>query len=119
MIADKMTGSTLEDIAQSFNVQKNSSKAVSLASPALPGVGSAPELIGALIGLEANKVYKKIEGKNGMFSVKMTNIETPAKLENYKSFSSTIQSKMQGKTNKAYDALKKFADIEDNRATFY
>ena len=119
MIADKMTGATLDDIAQNFNLRKNSSKAVSLASPALPGVGSAPELIGALIGLEPNKIYRKVEGKNGMFSVKMTSIEAPAKIENYKSFSSTLKSKLQGKTSKAYDALKKFAEIEDNRATFY
>ncbi len=54
-----------------------------------------------------------------MFSVKMTSIEAPAKIENYKSFSSTLKSKLQGKTSKAYDALKKFAEIEDNRATFY
>ncbi len=119
LITEKMTGNTLDDIAKNFNVSKNSSRAVSLASPALPGVGSAPELIGALIDLEANKIYRNIEGKNGMFSVKMTNIEAPAKIENYKSFSATILSKMQGKTSKAYDALKKFAEIEDNRATFY
>lgn len=119
LIADKMNGNSLEDIAKSFNITPNSSKAVSLGSPALPGVGSAPELIGALINLETNKIYRNIEAKNGMFSVKITNLEAPAKIENFKSFTSTISRKLQNKGSRAYDALKKFAEIEDNRATFY
>ncbi len=119
LIADKMTGNTLADIAKNFNLTTNSSKAVSLASPALPGVGSAPELIGALVNLETNKLYRSIEGKNGMFSVKITNLEAPTKIENFQSFSSTIAGKLRNKGSRAYDALKKFAEIEDNRATFY
>jgi len=119
LINDMMLGDSLEEIAKSSSKQVSSSKAVSLGSPMLPGVGSTPELIGALTILESNRVYKNIETKKGVFAVKILTKEMPDKIENYKGFSTTVSNKLQNKSSKAYNALKKFADIEDNRATFY
>jgi peptidyl-prolyl cis-trans isomerase D len=118
-INDRMTASSLDEIAKEFNISINSSKAVSLGSPALPGVGKVPELIGGLTKLNSEQLYKNIASKNGVFAIKMTNKVDPTKLENYKSFTSQVAGKLQSKSNKAFDALKKFAIIEDNRATFY
>ena len=119
MIVEKMTGQTLEVIAQDFGKTVSSSKAVSLSSPLLPGVGRAPELIGSLTLLEENKLYSPIKLNNGVFAVKILKKEIPKKIENYNSFRNQILTELQKKSSKTYDVLKKSSDIEDNRATFY
>tara|TARA_R110002073_G_scaffold279026_1_gene442811 strand:+ start:40560 stop:42707 length:2148 start_codon:yes stop_codon:yes gene_type:complete len=119
MIKERMTGATLADIAKEFNTTISSSKAVSLSSPVLPNVGRATDVVGALYLLEENKLYKNIEAQNGIFAVKIVKKELPAKLDNYQGFMKTIATSIQNKGSKAYEVLKKTADIEDNRAVFY
>jgi len=118
-INDKMTASSLDEIAKEFNLKVNSSNAVSLGTPTLPGVGRVPELIGGLTTLKTEQLYKNIEAKSGVFAVKIVKKDEPTALENYKSFTKTVSNKLQAKNAKAYEALKKFANIEDNRAIFY
>ena len=118
-INERMSGASLDEIANEFNLKANSSRAVSLGSPTLPGVGRVPELIGGITNLNTKQLYKNIETKNGVFALTITNKEAPTKLENYTNFSKTVSRKLQGKNGAVYDALKKFADIEDNRAIFY
>ncbi len=115
----KMTGQSLEEIAQSFGKTVSSSKAVSLSSPLLPGAGRSPELIGSLTLLEENKLYSPIELNNGVFAVKISKKDLPNKIENYSSFRNQILTELQKKSSKTYEVLKKSAEIEDNRATFY
>jgi len=119
MIVDKMTGQTLEEIAQNFGKSVSSTKAVSVSSPLLPGAGRSPELIGSLTVLEENKLYKPIIVNNGVFAVKISKKELPNKIENYNRFRNQILTEFQKKSSKTYDVLKKSAEIEDNRATFY
>lgn len=116
---NKMTGTTLEEISKVYDVKVNSSKAVSVGSPSLPFVGRAPELVGGINNLEENKIYKKITARNGVFAVKILKKEDPVSIENYKKYTTSIYNKLQNKNSMVYDALKKFADIEDNRAIFY
>ena len=51
--------------------------------------------------------------------IKILKKEMPSKIENYGSFANTLSNTLQNRGNKAYDVLKKSADIEDNRAIFY
>jgi len=119
MIKDKMTGADLQEIANSFNTEVKSSKAVSLGSPLLPDAGRSPELITTLLSLPENKVYTKIETPKGVFAVNIVKKEVPKALDNYASFKPIIENKVKAKGGQAYDVLKKAADIEDNRATIY
>ena len=119
IIKNKMSGTTLEEIGKDFVREVNSSKAVSLGSPVLPKVGKASDLVGVLLSLEENKVYKNIATENGVFAVKILRKELPNKIENFKSFSSALDNKNQLRGNQAYETLKKYAKIEDNRAIFY
>lgn len=119
MIKDKMTGADLQNIANSFNTEVKSSKAVSLGSPLLPDAGRSPELITTLLSLPENKVYTKIETPRGVFAVKIVKKEVPKALDNYASFKPIIENKVKAKGAQAYDVLKKASDIEDNRATIY
>ncbi|MBT8385238.1 MAG: peptidylprolyl isomerase [Bacteroidia bacterium] len=119
IIKDKMKGDNLQEIANSFNSEVKSSKAVSLGSPLLPDAGRSPELITTLLSLPENKVYTKIETPRGIFAVKIIKKEVPKSLDNYSSIKPLIENKVKAKGGQAYDVLKKAADIEDNRATIY
>ena len=119
LIKDKMKEDNLQEIAKAFHKTVNSSKSVSLGSPALPNVGRAVDIISMLIPLKENKVYKGIEAHNGVFAVKILKKEKPKALENYASLKGIISNKNKSKSAQAYDAMKKMSDIEDNRAMFY
>jgi len=118
-IKEKIKGDNLQDIAQVFNKTVNSSKAVTLGSPVLPGVGRSTDIISILTSLDEGKTYTGIEAQNGVFIVKILKKESPKALDNYKSLTNTISNTNRSKSSKAYNAIKKIADIEDNRALMY
>ncbi len=121
IIKDKIKNSdaSLDAIANTFNSKVNTSRAVSVSSPVLPSIGRVPNLINVLASLDADKLYTGIESENAIFAVKITKKEKPSNIDNFKSFASTIERQLQGRGSKAYEVLKKSADIEDNRAVFY
>jgi len=119
LIKEKVTGDNLQDIAKIFNVNVQSSKAVSLGSPLLPGIGRAEDIISTLIILQENKLYTNIDANNGVFSAKIIQKESPKELDNYTSSKATVSNLQKAKGSKVFVALKKFANIEDNRALFY
>ena len=114
-----MKGDNLQDIAKTFNTNVQSSKAVSLGSPTLPGIGRAEEIVSTLVVLKENILYTDIDTKNGVFAAKITKKDSPQPLENYASSITAVKNANKAKSTKVYSILKKFADIEDNRATFY
>ncbi len=118
-IKEKIKGDNLQEIAKVFNKSVNSSKAVSLGSPVLPSVGRSADLVSILTSLDENKTYKGIEAQKGVFIVKILKKENPKTLENYTSFTNIISNTNKSKGLKAYEAIKKLADIEDNRASMY
>ena len=119
LIKEKMEGSDLKEIADKFDTTVSSSRAVSLSSPVLPGIGRVPELINVLSSLNTERVYSRIEGQNAIFAIKLLKKELPADISNYTSFANSLSKDLQTKGDKAYNVLKKSADIEDNRAVFY
>jgi len=118
-IKEKMTGNTLNEIATAFNKTVSNSKTVSLSSPVLAGVGRSNDLIVALLSSPENKLLKGIEAQNGIFAAKILKKEKPKLLKNYGNSMSTLQGQYKSRGANSYEALKKIADIKDNRATFY
>ncbi len=118
-IKEQIKGDNLQEIATAFNKTINSSKAVSLGSPVLPNIGRSLDLVSTLTYLDENKTYSGIEGHNGVFVVKILKKEKPKALDNYSSLANIISNTFRSKNAKAYDAIKKIADIQDNRASLY
>lgn len=120
IIKKRITGTTLEQIAQNQGVEVNSASAVNRNSPTLPGVGTEPKVVGAAFALEQGGVSKPIAGEKGVFVVKTLQKNDAPKLESYRPYAAReAAAKRTTVSTEVFSALKETAEIEDNRARFY
>ncbi|WP_299046727.1 peptidylprolyl isomerase [uncultured Polaribacter sp.] len=119
LLSEKFNASTLADIAKENNVTVRNANGVNLKSPTLSGAGSEPKVVGAMYNAELNKVYKNIEGDRGVYAFSVVKRELPTALPNYETNRKNIAQERKRKTYAMYEAIKKAADVEDNRSFMY
>lgn len=110
---------SLQAIAQKMNIPVMDANAITFESFSLPGVGIEPKVIAAAATLNKNQLSPPIKGNNGVLMMTVTNktkqgnadvIQTQIQLAN------DIQTRVD---YQAFEALKKLANIKDNRILFY
>ncbi|MEO9572167.1 MAG: peptidylprolyl isomerase [Polaribacter sp.] len=119
LIAEKLNGSTLQDIAKENNTTVRNSSNLTLKSPTLSGAGSEPKVVGAMFYAELNKLYKNIDGNRGVYAFKVTKKELPTALPNYEAARNKISDARKRKTFVMYEAIKKASKVEDYRSNLY
>ncbi|MBJ7880785.1 peptidylprolyl isomerase [Gelidibacter salicanalis] len=120
LIREKISGSTLEAVAQSQNVSVSTATAVNMKNPTLSGAGLEPKVVGTAFGLKEGETSKLIDGNRGVFMVQVTKKTAAPKLDSYQAIANRLNgSRLNAAQIKAYEALKEAAEIDDNRATFY
>lgn len=119
MIAERSTGSTLDELATQNNTVKKTALAVSNTSPVFAGEGRFEEISGVVTSLDENELVKNIEGRNGIAFVKVAKKTAPAELDNYNGNRKNLERSLKGRSFQIFEALKENSDIEDNRAFFY
>lgn len=119
MIKAKMKGSTLDEIAKNSDQPVKKLTDVSLTSPTIPGVGYEPNLIGAMFKSAKGELNTGVEGVRGVFAYVLTEKKDPSALPNYEAYRQRISEEQRNRTTKVFEALKKEADIEDNRPFYY
>lgn len=119
-IRASISGTSLQEIANNKNVQVQNATALTLAAPTIPGAGSEPKVVGAAFGKKAGETTDLINGKSGVFKVRVLAINKAPDLDNYASYANQLNATVVPQMNtKVHQALRENADIEDNRATFY
>lgn len=120
ILKDRITGNNLEQIAQSNNASVQTAGAVNLKNPTLAGGGNEPEVVGAAFGLEQGQISRPIAGNRGVYVIEVTSVNPAPAMESYRSYAiQQTQQKRQGIEDRVFEALRKNAKIEDNRANFY
>jgi peptidyl-prolyl cis-trans isomerase D len=119
LISNKLQGSSLQEIAKANNTTVRTANNVNLNNASLSGVGAEPKVVGAMYGAELDKVYTNIVGGRGVFSFILNKRELPTPLPNYEANRKRIAASRKNMTFKIYEAIKKAADVEDNRANMY
>lgn len=121
MIADKISGkSSLEEIAKSENTTVERASGITLKNPTLPGATAEPKVVGEALSMKEGSTSGAIEGKKGVYIVKVLKKNEAKSLSSYKTIA-----KQETKANntqvssRLVEALKETAEIEDNRAIFY
>ena len=117
MIREKITGTTVDDIASNNNQSPRTAAAVTIKNTTLSGAGVEPKVVGAAFGLAEGATSKPIDGDKGVYVVNVTKITEATKLDNYTSVINRLNAERKSAVqNKVYQALEKAAEIEDNRA---
>ncbi len=120
LIRESIKGTTLQEIASNQGVTVKTANAITMANPNIPGVGQEPMVIGAAFGTKEGETTDLINGETGVFKVKVLKITKAPELDNYASFAGQLNRAIVPRINNdVFNALKKAADIEDNRAKFY
>lgn len=118
-IRESITGNTIEDIAKNQSVSLQNGTNVSMANP-MVGANNEPMVVGTAFGTKPGELTNLIDGKNGVYKVRVTAFNPAPKLESYVNYANQLSNQAApASQNAIFNALKKKADIEDNRATFY
>ncbi|SRX54373.1 peptidylprolyl isomerase [Aequorivita sp. CIP111184] len=119
-IRESISGTTLEEIAKNQNVSVQTASEVSMSNPIILGANNEPKVVGIAFGTKPGETTQLIDGKSGVFKLKTTAFNPAPKLESYVNYANQMSTKaIPAAQSAVYNALKKQADIEDNRATFY
>ena len=117
MIREKISGSTVTDIAKNQGLSARTAAAVSMSNTTLSGAGVEPQVVGAAFGLQVGATSKPVNGVKGVYVLEVTKINEAPALDNYTSYVNRLNTARNGTIqSKIYQALEKSAVIEDNRA---
>lgn len=117
LIKERVTATTLEDVATAENTSVRTALAVNMKNPTISGAGREPMVVGAAFALEEGETSGLIAGERGVYMVQVTKKTPAVALDNYQSFANRVETQKASVVNsKLYNALKEAADIEDNRA---
>ncbi|WP_298237804.1 SurA N-terminal domain-containing protein [uncultured Algibacter sp.] len=117
IIKDRISATTLEDVAAVENTTAKSASALTMKTPTISGAGREPLIVGTAFGLKEGETSKLIAGENGVYMVEVTKVTPAVELDNYQASANRVaQQKASAVNTKVFEALKDAADIEDNRA---
>ncbi len=112
----------LDDYATKFGVRVMQARSVSFNAFQVTGMGYEPSVLAMVVMVEKDGFNGPIEGKNGVYVIKTTSV-TPAIVPEGKKWEEDqkrMTQALRGRANyQAFNALKKLADIKDNRAKFF
>ena len=119
IIADRTSGSTLEEIASSQGTAIRNAQGVNLASPLVTGVGNEANVVGAASTMPLDIVSDMIIGEKGVFYIKVTKRELPTELDNYENYRNMKATSLQNRSGQVFGVLEETAEIKDYRALYY
>ncbi len=120
VIKGRLKGSSLQEIASNQGVSVQTADAVNLSNPTLAGAGEEPEVVGAVFSMETGKLSEPIAGEKGVYVAELVSKFQAPEMDSYKGFAQQESAARRARaTSRVFEALKKKADIEDNRSRFY
>ncbi len=121
IIADtKFKGNTLEAYASSTGASILQADSLAFSAPFITGVGSEPKIIGAAFNKSlVGKASQPIAGSTGVFSIKVLSNGAKASMTDVATIKQSMIQSSRMSSYRGLEALKKAANIKDNRAKFY
>lgn len=119
-LQSKMNESTtLEDLANNFNLQIQEASNISLSSISIPSAGIEPKVIGAASSLPVGVLSQPVQGNNGVY-VLIVNAINQSEVANTGITKNRLDMMKQSRVySEAYQALLDASNIKDNRAKFF
>lgn len=119
-IKESVTGKSLEEVASEQDTQIKRANALNRKVTTIPEAGNEPKVVGTAFGIAEGQTSGLIEGKNGVYMVRVLSKAKAPETQNYTAYITQINNRRTANINtNIFNALKKNAKIEDRRASFY
>jgi peptidyl-prolyl cis-trans isomerase D len=115
-LMEKMKGNSLETIAASNKVAVAQAVDLTAENPNITSLGMEYKVVGTAFATSANKTSAAIEGNSAVFVVRTKAVTKALPISDYTAYLLKLKQQNDGKAGGFSEALKKNADIEDNRA---
>jgi len=120
VIADRLSGKGIEAAAAEYGVNIESASGVGFNANFVPSLGQEPNVIAQAFGSDLNSTSNAIVGNSGVFIVKPTFKAEAGQSANLPSFRTSNSNTVRGTVGqKLIDSMKKLANVEDSRFTFF
>lgn len=114
-----LNAGSIQAISSKMNLPVMDATNIAFTSFSIPGVGIEPKVIAASATLPINKLSNPIKGNNGVFVINVTE-RTKQSAIDAKQAQVQMMYDIQARVDyQAFEALKKLANIVDNRILFY
>ena len=113
---------SLDEIASAYGDDANvySSSDLKLTSNSLPSVGFAPKAVGMAFGLNSGEKTAPFDSENGVLIIEMINKTDAPEIADYATYKTQVAQNFENQARyNIAEAVKKFADIKDERYKFY
>jgi len=111
---------SIQEVGQKLNQSPIQADSLSFASPQINKFVSDPMVVGASFGAKLNALSKPIIGDKGVYLIQVQNRFVVSGLPTLKAQQTqAIQSRKSMADNEAMEALKKLANVVDNRSKFF
>jgi peptidyl-prolyl cis-trans isomerase D len=112
--------SNLAQLSQKLGTALTPVENIVFANPMIPGVAQENKLIGSIFGSQPNKLSKVIDGERGVYVYTVKSFTNPSAPYNQLKVKQQLEQTLSQQVDGAvFEALRKMADIKDNRAKFY
>ena len=118
-IEGKMKGASLAVIAAANKVTVMNAVDLTIENPNVPGAGFEPKVVGMAFSSKAGQVSKPVDGNSGVYVIATKVVTKAPAIKKFDDFVAKVKQQAVGSSGRFMEALKKDADIEDNRADFY
>ncbi len=124
IIAEKLRGisGTLDERAANYGEDASvyNTSDLKITSNALTGIGFDPKAVGKVFSLKEGEISEPFIGENGVLVFELEALTPAPEIADYSSYRTQLQQQRQQRSGfEISEAIRKFADIEDNRYKFY
>ncbi len=121
ILKGKISAKNLSSVVSAFSgTSVDTLTAVSFNSKSVTGLGNEPKVIARAFDLEMNQVSDPIVGNNGVYVIQLTNKPALSPATNIPQLRQTASTQARSQmSGQLPQALRKNAQIEDNRSRFY
>jgi len=120
MVKAKIASQGLSAIAATYQSDVDTITGATFNASYLPDMGSEPTVVAAAYNMDVNKISEPIVGTNGIYVIQLLNKTAPTAATNLPQIRRQTSSNYQNQvTRQLIQAMKKTANIKDNRSTFY
>ena len=120
MLKSRVQGTNLQAIANQFDTKVDTAKNVKFNAMFVPGLGVESRVIGKAFTMEQGQTSEPIVGSSGVFVIQLLQRPNVGQANNIPQLRSTMSAQARQQVPAQWiQAMKKEADIEDNRSRFY